>query len=132
MSIGEPLLVWSQVRQLSSNSSQCGTTSSRGGTIRILQVGIRRVGKHSATSKRIHTCQHDEGWCCRRFCKPGIRWNTDDRQGVRGPPRILLLVILDPFSSCTWCTCHRWLCTCLLYTSPSPRDATLSRMPSSA
>ena len=25
--------------------------------------------------------------------------------------------------------CH---CTCLLYTSPSPRDATLSRMPSSA
>ena len=26
---------------------------------------------------------------------------------------------------------ERWL-TCLLYTSPSPRDATLSRMPSSA
>ena len=25
-----------------------------------------------------------------------------------------------------------WNCTCLLYTSPSPRDATLSRMPSSA
>ena len=25
-----------------------------------------------------------------------------------------------------------WLYTCLLYTSPSPRDATLSRMPSSA
>ena len=25
-----------------------------------------------------------------------------------------------------------WLHTCLLYTSPSPRDATLSRMPSSA
>ena len=24
------------------------------------------------------------------------------------------------------------LCSCLLYTSPSPRDATLSRMPSSA
>ena len=27
---------------------------------------------------------------------------------------------------------YRWLGTCLLYTSPSPRDATLSRMPSSA
>ena len=27
--------------------------------------------------------------------------------------------------------CH-WFCICLLYTSPSPRDATLSRMPSSA
>ena len=26
----------------------------------------------------------------------------------------------------------RYLCACLLYTSPSPRDATLSRMPSSA
>ena len=25
-----------------------------------------------------------------------------------------------------------WACACLLYTSPSPRDATLSRMPSSA
>ena len=25
-----------------------------------------------------------------------------------------------------------YICTCLLYTSPSPRDATLSRMPSSA
>ena len=24
------------------------------------------------------------------------------------------------------------MCSCLLYTSPSPRDATLSRMPSSA
>ena len=25
-----------------------------------------------------------------------------------------------------------WICTCLLYTSPSPRDGLLSRMPSSA
>ena len=34
---------------------------------------------------------------------------------------------LDAFQS------HMWACTvCLLYTSPSPRDATLSRMPSSA
>ena len=29
-------------------------------------------------------------------------------------------------------TIRAWLYTCLLYTSPSPRDATLSRMPSSA
>ena len=28
--------------------------------------------------------------------------------------------------------CHRYPIICLLYTSPSPRDATLSRMPSSA
>ena len=32
--------------------------------------------------------------------------------------------ITDPNSGLTW--------NCLLYTSPSPRDATLSRMPSSA
>ena len=30
------------------------------------------------------------------------------------------------------CTAAVEICTCLLYTSPSPRDATLSRMPSSA
>ena len=30
------------------------------------------------------------------------------------------------------CTCVRMVSVCLLYTSPSPRDATLSRMPSSA
>ena len=29
-------------------------------------------------------------------------------------------------------TCDNVFTTCLLYTSPSPRDATLSRMPSSA
>ena len=29
-------------------------------------------------------------------------------------------------------TVHIYYSTCLLYTSPSPRDATLSRMPSSA
>ena len=29
-------------------------------------------------------------------------------------------------------TCHVYVNDCLLYTSPSPRDATLSRMPSSA
>ena len=27
---------------------------------------------------------------------------------------------------------HRWVSACLLYTSPSPRDVHLSRMPSSA
>ena len=32
-----------------------------------------------------------------------------------------------------WLILHgRYICNCLLYTSPSPRDATLSRMPSSA
>ena len=33
--------------------------------------------------------------------------------------------------NCKCSTCNKWG-HCLLYTSPSPRDATLSRMPSSA
>ena len=32
----------------------------------------------------------------------------------------------------TWATVYSLPAACLLYTSPSPRDATLSRMPSSA
>jgi len=32
----------------------------------------------------------------------------------------------------TWITLDIGIMSCLLYTSPSPRDATLSRMPSSA
>ena len=37
--------------------------------------------------------------------------------------------ILANFTGSDWCG---WCKSCLLYTSPSPRDATLSRMPSSA
>ena len=39
------------------------------------------------------------------------------------------------FLALKWAVCekfHEYLYGCLLYTSPSPRDATLSRMPSSA
>ena len=36
-----------------------------------------------------------------------------------------------PFPTMFWLTCPMYI-NCLLYTSPSPRDATLSRMPSSA
>ena len=52
-------------------------------------------------------------------------------------PRELLIHVLreqleitGPHIGCE--TSHCGACTCLLYTSPSPRDATLSRMPSSA
>ena len=34
--------------------------------------------------------------------------------------------------ACDMVEAHKWFNICLLYTSPSPRDATLSRMPSSA
>ena len=48
--------------------------------------------------------------------------------GLPGSALIMDLVILTAVASCL----NSALYTCLLYTSPSPRDATLSRMPSSA
>ena len=54
-------------------------------------------------------------------------------------PKLCASDNLDAFGSCRMCVCKvegrkgmPASCTCLLYTSPSPRDATLSRMPSSA
>ena len=43
---------------------------------------------------------------------------------IAGPSEIT--VVGDKYSN------PNWIASCLLYTSPSPRDATLSRMPSSA
>ena len=42
------------------------------------------------------------------------------------------LVFIHPFAKESEGGLFRFSCACLLYTSPSPRDATLSRMPSSA
>ena len=39
---------------------------------------------------------------------------------------------VKPAPSCEYLGPFEWVNACLLYTSPSPRDATLSRMPSSA
>ena len=51
---------------------------------------------------------------------------SNDEEGIS-------IYIHLPFceSLCTFCGCHKHI-TCLLYTSPSPRDRTRSRMPSSA
>ena len=83
-----------------------------------------------------------------------LRWIN--RQLVKAKPQFHKQTFLKPFHhSSEFCgTCHKvhlpeelndyrwlrgqnhydsfWLSGCLLYTSPSPRDATLSRMPSSA
>ena len=50
------------------------------------------------------------------------------KPGIIQPKKMGLLVenpVYKPFR-------YPWCYDCLLYTSPSPRDATLSRMPSSA
>ena len=49
-----------------------------------------------------------------------------------GVPVITTKQVIDTYTYCTSVTFQWLLMTCLLYTSPSPRDATLSRMPSSA
>ena len=71
----------------------------------------------------------------------GVRSETvldDARRGALSalPPALWVLFALVPSVSSrifsTW-SCERFgYADCLLYTSPSPRDATLSRMPSSA
>ena len=43
-----------------------------------------------------------------------------------------LVISLASACSCCLRVVREWFLACLLYTSPSPRDATLSRMPSSA
>ena len=81
--------------------------------------------------------------CCSTSC-PSYWWNGDKYLG----PAVLLQAyrwIIDSrdedrkerlkkvADELKLYRCHTIMnCTCLLYTSPSPRDATLSRMPSSA
>ena len=48
------------------------------------------------------------------------------------PQASVPVVIDNSLVNCTWGYFPSWLKDCLLYTSPSPRDNTLSRMPSSA
>ena len=56
------------------------------------------------------------------------------KRAAKYPLQYLILEVNKlPYKLQEVCTCVYSTCTCcLLYTSPSPRDATLSRMPSSA
>ena len=45
--------------------------------------------------------------------------------------RIIKVLKQSPLATEARCD-HYWICSCLLYTSPSPRDKRQSRMPSSA
>ena len=62
---------------------------------------------------------------------PGLGWSGKDALWLYGWYTMLVYVMAIPGGIIA----DKWLGqrkTCLLYTSPSPRDATLSRMPSSA
>ena len=64
---------------------------------------------------------------CSKFHLPGYVANADKLK-TKGIENIFCLSVNDPFVMNAWGEAN----ACLLYTSPSPRDATLSRMPSSA
>ena len=63
----------------------------------------------------------------------GTQFETKSTWGAEGD---ILKLEIDPKSHAAWTGGKQKLMDkgriCLLYTSPSPRDATLSRMPSSA
>ena len=67
---------------------------------------------------RFHVLWHDE---CRHVAKHFHEWFADAKPSNKLPMML---------AACGALVLVNWIC--LLYTSPSPRDATLSRMPSSA
>ena len=54
------------------------------------------------------------------------------KSGDTSTPLLLTANQKNALASVIFDDADAWLKSCLLYTSPSPRDATLSRMPSSA
>ena len=87
-------------------------------------------GKSDSTSELVDASVPDEVTAAAEPTKPrgffGRRWKTftDMPWLVRLSTLWLLIVVFGAI--------YAKVDTCLLYTSPSPRDATLSRMPSSA
>ena len=69
---------------------------------------------------------HDHQIFFAELSKFGDWFETNDYGFVWQPSALLTDPAWRPY------TRGRWVNSCLLYTSPSPRDATLSRMPSSA
>ena len=59
-------------------------------------------------------------------------WDADADVRQRAAGRRLVGEVCDTVAEAVRGADLVILCVCLLYTSPSPRDATLSRMPSSA
>ena len=60
-------------------------------------------------------------------------WDSGYSKQQSTRPQTLGYGLVDsPVGQMAWIMEKFWAWTCLLYTSPSPRDATLSRMPSSA
>ena len=109
------------------------------------------MARATASARRPRRCHRRQNRCRRRRnrhsrsrsgrtpCCPGLGLRGSNRRNTRRPRRCR---IPRPRSACSSSSSrpsrfrptHRRsaAASCLLYTSPSPRDATLSRMPSSA
>ena len=92
---------------------------------------LRKLLRQVAPSKRPNNKKKREGWqewCYRRAVTKNGRWQ---RTVTTILVLHLILLCLEFYPEAEWWTRTRDY-TCLLYTSPSPRDRTRSRMPSSA
>ena len=69
-------------------------------------------------------------WLC------GLWWEVEGQENIPDVPSVIMIkhtTVFEAYAQLTIFPPQAWvLKRCLLYTSPSPRDATLSRMPSSA
>ena len=86
------------------------------------------LGSRTLSTVSVHIILH-----CRRFRRPGASLSVFWRllHLINDRSCLCLLVLFTTTVGSDDCICLGDV-SCLLYTSPSPRDATLSRMPSSA
>ena len=78
-------------------------------------------GQHQSQGKRADGKQEGKSYIVKQEVRDDL-W-TEHLNG-NGPSLGIIPIMAD--------NTVRWGCICLLYTSPSPRDRSLSRMPSSA
>ena len=93
---------------------------------KIVLIGDGSVGKSSLIA-RFRT----EGFAPRYHQTVGVDF-FEKRLRLRGAQGVRLQIWDIGGQSISSLMLPKYLYSCLLYTSPSPRDATLSRMPSSA
>ena len=93
------------------------------------------AGKYGASAGRMGGFCSDKWDCVEGACRGGTCKDTDGKGGEIPMVVIILIVVISVLLVAVVVFGYFYrkkMKACLLYTSPSPRDATLSRMPSSA
>ena len=93
--------------------------------------------EHSSLKNEILTVMNavKEDWNTGRYDDFARHWDETDIQPIYLAEESDVMMTTWPEIKKYWAgtkAWNEWIIVCLLYTSPSPRDATLSRMPSSA